>query len=191
MFGCKAGLAESCSHIASVLFYLEAWTKVNRRLSCAQIKCPWILILKCANEEFSLIKLFCSIFLKFEWEIMFLYVLPRLFYRPLSFFCMMVSNSRSSSITMFIFFRGHSNESCNLIGSLPGQYFPISAHGPQYRFCESLSTSQLSLPFFINISGFSGGAIFLIKHVGHNLKPINNLRILPFLSLKSLLREGY
>ena len=81
LIGCKAGLAESCSHIASVLFYLEAWTKVNRRLSCAQIKCPWILILKCANEEFSLIKLFCSIFLKFEWEIMFLYVLPRLFYR--------------------------------------------------------------------------------------------------------------
>jgi len=26
--GCKAGLAESCSHIASVLFYLEAWTKI-------------------------------------------------------------------------------------------------------------------------------------------------------------------
>jgi len=25
--GCKAGLAESCTHIASVLFYLEAWTK--------------------------------------------------------------------------------------------------------------------------------------------------------------------
>ena len=29
------------------------------------------------------------------------------------------------------FFRGHGNESCNLIGSLPGQYFPISAHGPR------------------------------------------------------------
>ena len=24
--GCKAGLAESCSHVASVLFYIEAWT---------------------------------------------------------------------------------------------------------------------------------------------------------------------
>ena len=32
--------------------------------------------------------------------------------------------------TLF-FFRGHSNESCNLIGFLPGQYFPISAHGPR------------------------------------------------------------
>ena len=27
--GCKAGLAESCSHIATVLFYLEAWTKIR------------------------------------------------------------------------------------------------------------------------------------------------------------------
>ena len=41
--GCKAALAESCSHIASVLFYLEAWTKVNGRLSCTQMKCSWIL----------------------------------------------------------------------------------------------------------------------------------------------------
>ena len=41
--GCKAGLAESCSHVASVLFYLEAWTKLNGRLSCTQMKCSWIL----------------------------------------------------------------------------------------------------------------------------------------------------
>ena len=41
--GCKAGLAESCSHIASVLFYLEAWTKINARLACTQVKCSWIL----------------------------------------------------------------------------------------------------------------------------------------------------
>ena len=32
---------------------------------------------------------------------------------------------------IYCFFRGHGNESCNLIGSLPGQYFPISAHGPR------------------------------------------------------------
>ena len=31
----------------------------------------------------------------------------------------------------YCFFRGHGNESRNLIGSLPGQYFPISAHGPR------------------------------------------------------------
>ena len=34
-------------------------------------------------------------------------------------------------IKIYCFFRGHGNESCNLIGSLPGQYFPISAHGPR------------------------------------------------------------
>ena len=32
--GCKARLAESCSHIASVLFYVEAWTKINGKLAC-------------------------------------------------------------------------------------------------------------------------------------------------------------
>lgn len=26
--GCKAGLSESCSHVASVLFYIEAWTRI-------------------------------------------------------------------------------------------------------------------------------------------------------------------
>ena len=57
-------------------------------------------------------------------------------------------------LPIYFFFRGHGNESCNLIGSLPGQYFPISAHGPRYRFRGSPSTSQISLPFFINISGF-------------------------------------
>ena len=69
------------------------------------------------------------------------------------------------------FFRGHGNESCNLIGSLPGQYFPISAHGPRYRFHESPSTSQLSLSFFHKYTSFSGWAVFLSKHVGHYLKP--------------------
>ena len=41
--GCKAGLAESCSHIASARFYLEAWTKINGKLSCTQITCSWLL----------------------------------------------------------------------------------------------------------------------------------------------------
>lgn len=36
--GCKAGLAESCSHIASVHFYLKTWTKLKGRLSCTQMK---------------------------------------------------------------------------------------------------------------------------------------------------------
>ena len=32
-------------------------------------------------------------------------------------------------IFFFFFLRGHGNESCNLIGSYHGPYFPISAHG--------------------------------------------------------------
>ena len=39
------------------------------------------MILKYSSEEFSLIKSLWSVILKFEWEIMFLYVLPRLFRR--------------------------------------------------------------------------------------------------------------
>ena len=31
--GCKAGLSESCSHVASVLFYLEAYTRINGKLA--------------------------------------------------------------------------------------------------------------------------------------------------------------
>ena len=38
---------------------------------------------------------------------------------------------------------------------------------------------------------FSGWAIFLSKDVGHNLKPINNLSFLSFLSLNRLLRNEF
>ena len=41
--GCKAGLAESCSHVASVMFYIEAVTWINGKLACTQAKCTWIL----------------------------------------------------------------------------------------------------------------------------------------------------
>lgn len=41
--GCKAGLAESCSHIASVLFYIEAWIRINGKLACTQVRCLWLL----------------------------------------------------------------------------------------------------------------------------------------------------
>lgn len=41
--GCKAGLAESCSHVASVLFYIEAWIRINGKLACTQVKCSWLL----------------------------------------------------------------------------------------------------------------------------------------------------
>ena len=50
--GCKAGLAKSCSHIASVLFNIEAWTRIHGKLAwtriqgklaCTQVKCTWLL----------------------------------------------------------------------------------------------------------------------------------------------------
>ena len=52
--GCKAGLAESCSHIASVLFYLEAWTKINGKLACTQVKCSWLLPAYVDHVEYSM-----------------------------------------------------------------------------------------------------------------------------------------
>ena len=41
--GCMAGLGECCSHIASFLFYLEVWTRLNGKLACTQVKCTWLL----------------------------------------------------------------------------------------------------------------------------------------------------
>ena len=41
--GCKAGMVESCSHVASVLFYIETWTRIFAKLSCTHVKCTWPL----------------------------------------------------------------------------------------------------------------------------------------------------
>lgn len=41
--GCMAGLGECCSNIASFLFYLEVWTRLNGKLACTQVKCTWLL----------------------------------------------------------------------------------------------------------------------------------------------------
>ena len=41
--GCMGGLGECCSHIASVLFYSETWTRINGKLSCTHVKCTWLL----------------------------------------------------------------------------------------------------------------------------------------------------
>ena len=51
--GCKAGLAESCSHTASILFYLKAWTKINGRLSCTQVKYTWLLPLYVKQVDYA------------------------------------------------------------------------------------------------------------------------------------------
>lgn len=41
--GCKAGLSETCSHVASLSFYIETWTRINGKLACTQVKCTWLL----------------------------------------------------------------------------------------------------------------------------------------------------
>ena len=41
--GCMTGQDECCSHIASVLFYIETWNHVNEKLSCTQVKCSWLM----------------------------------------------------------------------------------------------------------------------------------------------------
>ena len=43
MAGCMAGLGECCSHIASMLFYVECWTRIHGKLACTEVKCAWLL----------------------------------------------------------------------------------------------------------------------------------------------------
>ena len=38
-----AGLGEVCTHIAAVLFYLEAAYKIKGKETCMQTKCEWLL----------------------------------------------------------------------------------------------------------------------------------------------------
>ena len=40
---CIVGQGECCSHIASVLFYIEAWNQINEKFTCTQVKCTWLL----------------------------------------------------------------------------------------------------------------------------------------------------
>lgn len=54
--GCKAGLAESCSHVACLLYYLESWTKINGKLACTQVKCQWILPPFAKDVEYSRVR---------------------------------------------------------------------------------------------------------------------------------------
>ena len=39
---CMAGLGEACSHIAALLFTLEANTHMKKRLSCTSLPCAWL-----------------------------------------------------------------------------------------------------------------------------------------------------
>ena len=69
--------------------------------------------------------------------------------------------------------------------------FIFSQRAPLPRGRVTFSWVAEYIPTFTTIfhkyiRRFSGWAIFLSKDVGHNLKPINNLSFLSFLSLKSL-----
>ena len=42
--GCIAGQGEQCcTNIAGILFYIEAWNRVNKNLSCIQLECSWLM----------------------------------------------------------------------------------------------------------------------------------------------------
>ena len=41
--GCMAGVGECCSHVASILFYLECRARIHGQLSCTQVKYTWLL----------------------------------------------------------------------------------------------------------------------------------------------------
>ena len=92
--------------------------------------------------------------------------------------------SVKASLFFFFFLRGHGNESCSLIGSLSGQYFLSLPTGHGNAFVSRRVHLYFRCHFFKCFS-FSEWAVFLSKHVGHYLKPINNLSILSFLSIKS------
>ena len=40
---CMAGLGECCTHIATILFYIEVWKRVTETPSCTQQQCAWII----------------------------------------------------------------------------------------------------------------------------------------------------
>ena len=54
--GCMAGLGECCSHIASVFFYIEVWTRLNGMLACTQVKCTWLLPTTVKQVDYARIK---------------------------------------------------------------------------------------------------------------------------------------
>ena len=40
---CKAELSESCLPIASILFYIKAWTRIHSKLACTpEVICTWL-----------------------------------------------------------------------------------------------------------------------------------------------------
>ena len=57
---CKAGLAECCSHIGSVLYYIKAGNRIQGKLACTQVKCPWLLPTYLNEVPYSEVKLYIN-----------------------------------------------------------------------------------------------------------------------------------
>jgi hypothetical protein len=51
-----AGLGETCTHIAAVLFYLEAMARLQGKQTCTQNKCEWIIPSYLRNVEYLPVK---------------------------------------------------------------------------------------------------------------------------------------
>ena len=51
-----AGLGETCTHIAAVLFYLEAVTRLQDKETTPQCKCEWIIPSYLKNVEYLPVK---------------------------------------------------------------------------------------------------------------------------------------
>ena len=54
--GCMARLGECCSHLVSVLFYLEVWTRLNGKVACTQVKCTWLLPTTVKQVDYARVK---------------------------------------------------------------------------------------------------------------------------------------
>lgn len=54
--GRMAGLGECCSHIASVLFYIEVWTRLSGKMACMQVKCTWLLPAAVKQVDYARVK---------------------------------------------------------------------------------------------------------------------------------------
>lgn len=58
--GCKAGLSESCKHIASTIICIKCWARVNGKMACTQVKCSWLLPTYVKEVSYARIKDFTS-----------------------------------------------------------------------------------------------------------------------------------
>ena len=53
---CMAGLGEACSHIAAILYYLEALARIHGSRTCTQEECQWIIPTYLKHVEYLPIK---------------------------------------------------------------------------------------------------------------------------------------